>query len=102
MFFENLRDKETKEGERPEVQWLGALPDVLSKTTLSTKDIEEIFGKTITKESYDVTNCTETDANARCYATVSKFIQKDKHSYFTLISSKNSPLSPWTPAERPW
>merc|ERR1712212_68217 len=48
-FFENLKDKRPKEGEGLEIQWLGALPDVLDKT--NPDDTEEIFGEKITKKA---------------------------------------------------
>jgi len=70
-FFENLKDRKPKEGEVLEVQWLGAIPDALDKT--NSRDIEEIFGEKITKESFGNLECKEKYTNSRCFTILKKF-----------------------------
>jgi len=53
------------------ITWLGALPDALAK--VEPEDYQEILGADITPESFENFICDATAANARCYATLSKF-----------------------------
>merc|ERR1719266_1559562 len=64
VFLEDLTDS------RP-LTWLGALPDALKR--VSKEEYREILGPGIEPESFENFNCDITAANARCYATLSKF-----------------------------
>merc|ERR1712062_402785 len=64
VFLENLR-------KGVPITWLGALPDALAK--VDEEDYAEILGADITPESFENFACDATAANARCYATMTKF-----------------------------
>jgi len=65
VFFEDLTSK------RP-LTWIGALPDALKKAK-NPEEAKEILGADVTEESFNnFPGCSESAANARCYATLNK------------------------------
>ena len=61
VFFETLTT------DHP-ITWIRALPDALKRITPA--EYKEIFGQTISPESFDNHNCDIKAANSRCYAIV--------------------------------